>query len=83
MYVHVLITKSGLPLHKAAEHFFFHCFQSFETFTCITHKVIARKITNSNVVDICFSNKRKICLDPLAADRVKTFSKRKRENSLY
>ena len=73
-----LITKSGLPVRKAAERVLIHCFQSFETFVSTTHEAIARKITNSTAVNIYFNNKRKICTDAVAADGVKTFKKRQR-----
>ena len=73
-----LITKSGLPVRKAAERVLIHCFQSFETSACTTHEAIARKITNSTAVNIYFNNKRKICTDAVAADGVKTFKKRQR-----
>ena len=82
-FVDDLITKSGLPVRKAAEHVLIHCFQSFETFACIKHGAIARKITNSTAVNIYFNNKRKICTDSVAADGVKTFKKRQREKSSY
>ena len=36
-FVDDLITKSGLPVRKAAEHVLIHCFQSFETFACTAH----------------------------------------------
>ena len=67
-FVDDLITKSSLPVRKAAERVLTHCFQSFETFSCTTHEAIARKITNSTAVNIYFSNmnKRKICTDSLA-----------------
>ena len=65
-FVDDLITKSGLPLRKAAEHVLIHCFQSFETFACTTHEPIARKIANSTAVNIYFNNKRKICTDSVA-----------------
>ena len=58
-FVDDLITKSGLPVRKAAEHVLIHCFQSFETFACTAHEAIARKITNSTAVNIYFNNKRK------------------------
>ena len=73
------VRKSGLPVRKAAEHVLIHCFQSFETFACITHEAIARKITNSTAVNIYFNNKRKTCTDSVAAHGVKTFKKRERE----
>ena len=79
-FVDDLITKSGLPVRKAAEHVLIHCFQSFETFACTTHEAIARKITNSTAVNIYFNNKRKFVWT-LAADGVKTFNKRQREKS--
>ena len=82
-FVDDLITKSGLPVRKAAEHVLIHCFQSFETFACIKHGAIARKITNSTAVNIYFNNKRKICTDSVAADKVKTFRKRQSEKSYY
>ena len=78
-----LISKSGLPVRKAAERVFIHFFLSFETFACTTHETIARKITNSTAVNIDFNNKRKICTDSVAADGVKTFKKRQRENIYY
>ena len=65
-FVDDLITKSGLPVRKAAEHVLIHCFQSFETFACTTHEPIARKIANSTAVNIYFNNKRKICTDSVA-----------------
>ena len=65
-FVDDLITKSGLPARKAAEHVLIHCFQSFETFACTTHEPIARKIANSTAVNIYFNNKRKICTDSVA-----------------
>ena len=77
-----LITKSSLPVHKAAGHVLIHCFQSFETFACTTHEAIARKITNSTAVNIYFNNKRKICTDSVAADGVKTFKKRQSKGVL-
>ena len=67
-FVDDLITKSDLPVRKVAEHVLIHCFQSFETFACITHKAIARKITNFTAINIYFNNKRKICTDSVAAD---------------
>ena len=67
-FVDELITKSGLPVRKVAEHVLIHCFQSFETFACTTHKAIARKITNFTAINIYFNNKRKICTDSVAAD---------------
>ena len=73
-----LITKSDLPVRKAAERVLIRCFQSFETFASTTHEAIARKITNSTAVNIYFNNKRKICTDAVAADGVKTFKKRQR-----
>ena len=73
-----LITKSGLPVRKAAERVLIRCFQSFETFASTNHEAIARKITNSTAVNIYFNNKRKICTDAVAADGVKTFKKRQR-----
>ena len=76
-----LITKSGLHVCKAAEHVLIHCFQSLEKFTCTTHEAIVRKFTNSSAVNIYFYNKRKICTDSVAADRVKTFTKRQSEKS--
>ena len=79
MYLDDLITKSGLPVRESAEHVLLHCFQSFTTFACITHEAIPQKITSSTAVNIYFNNK-KICSDSLAADGVKTFTKRKREN---
>ena len=78
-FVDDLITKSGLPVRKAAEHVLIHCFQSFETFACIKHGAIARKITNSTAVNIYFNNKIKTCTDSVAAHGVKTFKKRERE----
>ena len=78
-----LITKSGLPVRKAAQCVLIHCFQSFKTFACTTHEAIARKITNSTAVNIYFTNKRKISSDSVAADGVKTFKKRQREKSSY
>ena len=77
-----LITKSGLPVRKAAEHVLIHCLQSFETFSCTTYEKIAQKIINSTAANICFNNKRKICTDSVAADGVKTFTERQREKSL-
>ena len=65
-FVDDLITKSGLPVRKAAEHVLIHCFKSFETFACTTHEPIARKIANSTAVNIYFNNKRKICTDSVA-----------------
>ena len=65
-FVDDLITKSGLPVRKAAEHVLIHCFQSFETFACTAHEPIARKIANSTAVNIYFNNKRKICTDSVA-----------------
>ena len=53
-----LITKSGLPVRKAAEHVLIQCVQSLETFVCTTHEAIARKITNSTAVSIYLKNKR-------------------------
>ena len=82
-FVDDLITKSGLPVRKVAEHVLIHCFQSFEIFTCTTHEAIARKIINSTAVNIYFNNKRKLCTDSVAADWVKTFKKRQREKSSY
>ena len=79
-FVDDLTTKSGLPVRKVAEYVLIHCFQSFETFACTTHEAIARKITNSTAVNIYFNNKRKFVWT-LAADGVKTFSKRQREKS--
>ena len=76
-----LITKSGLPVRKAAEHVLIHCLQSFQTFSCTTYEKIAQKIINSTAVNICFNNKRKICTDSVAADGVKTFTERQREKS--
>ena len=78
-----LVTKSGLPVRKAAECVLIHCFQPFETFGCTTLEATARKITNSTAVNIYFNNKRKICTDSLAADEVKTFKKRQRKKSSY
>ena len=78
-----LITKSGLPVRKAAEHVLINCFQSFETFACTTHEAIARKITNPTAVNIYFNNNRKNCTDSVAADGVKTFNKIQREKSSY
>ena len=75
-FVDDLITKSGLPVRKAAEHALIHCFQSLKTFLCTAHEAIARKITNSTAVKI-FNNKRNICTDSVAADGVKTFTKDK------
>ena len=54
-FVNDLITKSGLPVRKAAERVLIHCFQSFETFACTTHEAIARKITNTTAVNIYFN----------------------------
>ena len=56
-FVGDLIAKSGLPVRKAAERVLIHCFQSFETFACTTHKAIAGKITNSTAVNIYFNKK--------------------------
>ena len=78
-----LITKSGLPVRKAAEHVLIHCFQSFETLTCTAHEALARKITNSTAANIYFNNKRNICMDSVVADEVKTFEKRQKEKSSY
>ena len=36
-FVDYLITKSCLPVRKAAEHVLSYCFLSFETFACTTH----------------------------------------------
>ena len=82
-FVDDLITKSGLTVRKAAEHVLIQCFQSFEAFACTTHEAIARKITNSTAVNIYFNNKRKICTDSVAVDRVKKFKKRQREEGSY
>ena len=82
-FVDDVITKSGLPVRKATEYVLIHCFQSFETFACTAHEAIARKITNSNAVNIYFNNKRKICTGSVAADGVKIFKKKQRENSSY
>ena len=82
-FVDDLITKSGLPVCKVSEHVLIHCFQSYETFACITHEATARKITNFTAVNIYFNNKRKIFTDSVAADGVKTFKKRQREKSSY
>ena len=79
-FVDDLIIKSGLPVRKATKHVMIHCFQSFETFACTTHEVIAWKITSS--VNIYFNNKRKICRDSVAADGVKIFMKWQRERVL-
>ena len=78
-FVDDLITKSGLPVLKAAERVLIHCFQSFETFACTTHEAIAQKITNSTAVNIYFNNKRKSCTDSVAADGVKNLRKDKRK----
>ena len=78
-----IITKSGLPVRKAAEHVLIHCFQSFETLACTTHEVIERKITNSTAVNIYFNNKRRICTGAVATDGVKIFKKKQRKNSSY
>ena len=78
-FVDDLITKSGLPVRKAAEHVLIRTTH----FACTTHEVIARKITNSTAVNIYFNNKRKICIDSVATDGVKTFKKRQREKSSY
>ena len=43
-FVDDLITKSGLPVRKAAECVLIYCVQSFQTFACTTHEAIARKI---------------------------------------
>ena len=80
-FVDDLITKSGLPVRKAAEHVLMHRFQSFETFACTTHEAIARKVPNSTTVNIYFNNKRKICTGSVAADGVKAFEKRQKEKS--
>ena len=37
-FVDYLITKSCLPVRKAAEHVLSYCFLSFETFACTTHE---------------------------------------------
>ena len=81
-FVDDLMTKSGLPVRKVADHALIHCFQLFEIFACTTHEAIARKITNSTAVNIYFNNKRKICTDSVAADGVKTFKKRQSKGVL-
>ena len=82
-YVDDLITKSGLPVRKAVERVFIHCFQSFDTFTCTTPEAIGWKIKNSTAVNIYFSSTKKICTGSAAADGVEIFKKRKREKSSY
>ena len=82
-FVYGLITKSGLPVRKAAAGVLIHCFQSCETFVCTTHETIARKITNSTAINIFINNKRKIFTDSVATNGVKTFKKRQREKSSY
>ena len=81
-FVDDLMTKSGLPVRKVADHALIHCFQLFEIFACTTHEAIGRKITNSTAVNIYFNNKRKICTDSVAADGVKTFKKRQSKGVL-
>ena len=78
-----LITKSDLPVRKAAERILIQFFQSFETIAYTTHETIARKITNSSAVNIYFNNKIKICANSVAADGVKAFKKRQWEKSSY
>ena len=82
-FVDDLITKSDLPVRKAAERILIQFFQSFETIAHTTHETIARKITNSSAVNISFNNKIKICANSVAADGVKAFKKRQREKSSY
>ena len=82
-FVDDLLTKSGLPVRKAAEHVLIHWFQSFETFACATHEATARKITNSTAVNIYFNKNRKNYTDSVAVDGVKTFNKIQREKSSY
>ena len=78
-----LRTKSGLLVCKAIEHVLIHCFRSSETFACTTHEAIARKIKKSTAVNIYFNNKRKISVESVAADGVKTSKKRQRKKSSY
>ena len=77
------MTKSGLPVRKVVKHVLINCFESFETFACTTDEAIARKITNSTAVNIFFGIKRKLCVDSVTADGVKTFKIRQREKSSY
>ena len=42
-FVDDLITKSGLPVRKAAEYVLIHCFQSSETFACTHMKQLQEK----------------------------------------
>ena len=78
-----LRTKSGLLVCKAIERVLIHCFRSFETFVCTTHEAIARKIKKSTAVNIYFNNQRKISVESVAADGVKTSKKIQRKKSSY
>ena len=70
-FVDDLWTKSGLRVCKVVDHVLIHCFQLLETFACTIHEAIARKIKKSTAVSIYFDNKRKTCVESVAADGVK------------
>lgn len=73
------ILKSKLISRLAAEHVLKHIFNSYETFTCITHENTGQTFVNRTIANIYFNNKRKISTDSVVADGVKAFKKRQRE----
>lgn len=74
--------KSDIADRTAAEHVLFHQLQSFETFTCDTHKEKGQKLANRIITNIYFNNKRKQSTDTVMKDKVKSFKKRQREKWL-
>ena len=78
-----LITKSGLPVRKAAERVLIYCSSHSRHMLAPHMKQLQRKITNSTAVNIYFNSKRKIWTDSVATDGIKPFKKRQREKSSY
>ena len=65
----------------AAKHVLFQTPNSLEPFKSQEHKEKGQKFANRAVINIYFDNKRKLGVDSVIKDKVKTFKKDKEKNN--
>ena len=73
------LSKCGLPSRLAAETILKQVFNSFQTFTCEAHENAGQTFTNSTIANIYLINQRKVSIDAVVADGMRSSKKRQRE----
>ena len=73
------LSKCGLPSRLAAETVLKHVFNNFQTFTCEAHENAGQTFTNRTIANIYLINQRKVSIDAVVADGMRSSKKRQRE----